>query len=67
MLNLGLMKIRLVSASDLFFLPSADATLIPVHRTGFSGAVLINCFCEEWVDEDLKKFEGLSKKGSKNE
>jgi hypothetical protein len=42
MLNLGLMKIRLVSASDLFFLLSADPPLIPVHRTGFSGEVLIN-------------------------
>jgi hypothetical protein len=30
MLNLGLMKIRLVSASR-FFLPSADAPFIPVH------------------------------------
>jgi hypothetical protein len=42
MLNLGLMKIRLVSASDLYFLLSADARFIPVHRTGFSDAVLIN-------------------------
>jgi hypothetical protein len=25
-----------------FFLLSADAPFIPVHRTGFSGAVLIN-------------------------
>jgi hypothetical protein len=30
MLNLGLMKIRLVSASDLFFLLSADAPFIPL-------------------------------------
>jgi hypothetical protein len=30
MLNLGLMKIRLVSASDLFFLLSADPPFIPV-------------------------------------
>jgi hypothetical protein len=41
MLNLGLMKIRLVSASDSFFLLSADAPFIPVHRMGFSGAILI--------------------------
>jgi len=41
LVNLGLMKIRLVSASDLFFLLSADAHFIPVHRTGFSDAVLI--------------------------
>jgi hypothetical protein len=41
LLNLGLMKIRLVSASELFFLLSADAPFIPVHRTGFSGALLI--------------------------
>ncbi len=41
LLNLGLMKIRLVSASDLFFLLSADAPFIPVHRTGFSDAILI--------------------------
>jgi len=57
MLNLGLMKIRLVSASDLFFLLSADPSFIPVpayrqalnpmwyragrHRTGFSDADLI--------------------------
>jgi hypothetical protein len=34
LLNLGLMKIRLVSASG-FFLPSADAPFIPVHRMGF--------------------------------
>jgi len=41
MLNLGLMKIRLVSASELFFLLSTDASFIPVHRAGLSGAVLI--------------------------
>jgi hypothetical protein len=39
LLNLGLMKIRLVSASDLFFLLSADAPFFAVHRTGFSGAI----------------------------
>jgi len=40
---------ELVSASDLFFLLSADAPFIPVHSvkdgtgtTGFSGAILIN-------------------------
>jgi hypothetical protein len=34
MLNLGLMKIRLVSASGLFFLPSANApfVLAPAYR-----------------------------------
>jgi hypothetical protein len=32
---------ELVSASDLFFLLTADALFIPVHRTGFSGAILI--------------------------
>jgi hypothetical protein len=41
------MKIRLVSASDLFFLLSADAPFILVHRTGFSGAILINSIREE--------------------
>jgi hypothetical protein len=36
LLNLGLMKIRLVSASDLFFLLSAEAPFNPVHpaKTG---------------------------------
>ena len=33
---------ELVSASDLFFLLSADASFIPVHRKGFSDAILIN-------------------------
>jgi hypothetical protein len=32
---------ELVSASDLFFLLSEDAPLIPVQRKGFSDAVLI--------------------------
>jgi hypothetical protein len=32
--------VMLVSASDLFFLLSADAPFIPVHRAGFSDAVL---------------------------
>ncbi len=32
---------ELVSASELFFLLSADAPFIPVHRTGFSEAALI--------------------------
>ncbi len=41
LLNLGLMKIRLGSASDLFFLLLAEAPFIPVHRTGFSGAIVI--------------------------
>jgi hypothetical protein len=46
-LNLGLMKIRLVSASDLFFLLSARTfhprPCLPAgrHRTGFLGATLI--------------------------
>ncbi len=41
LLNLGLMKIRLVSASDLLFLLSTEAPFIPVHRTEFSDEVLI--------------------------
>jgi hypothetical protein len=32
---------ELVSASGLFFLLSSNAPFIPVHRTGFSDAVLI--------------------------
>ncbi len=32
---------ELVSASELFFLLSGCAPFIPVHRTGFSGVVLI--------------------------
>ena len=34
---------ELVSASgSVFFLPLADTPFIPVHRTGFSGVILIN-------------------------
>jgi len=32
---------ELVSASGWFFLLSADASFIPVHRKGFSDAILI--------------------------
>jgi hypothetical protein len=32
---------ELVSASGAFFLPSAEAPFIPVHRTGFSGVLII--------------------------
>jgi hypothetical protein len=35
MLNLGLMEIRLVSASELLLQLSADAPFFPVHGTGF--------------------------------
>jgi hypothetical protein len=38
-MNLGLMKIRLVSASGVFSALQQIALFIPVHRTGFSGAI----------------------------
>jgi hypothetical protein len=37
LLNHGLMKIRLVSASGLLFLPLAGTPFIPVPRKGFPG------------------------------
>ena len=39
LLNLGLMKIRLVSASDLFFLPLTDTPFISVHMAVFPDVI----------------------------
>ncbi len=48
-MNLGLMKIRLVLASGLLFFPlSTDASFIHIYRTGFSDLAIIKLKLDIW-------------------
>jgi hypothetical protein len=45
-----------------FFLLSADTSFIPVHRTGFSDALLIKKCCGSFVLVEFNKKKGRDKK-----